>query len=114
MNDYQMISELLVKQCDAKIEKIVNASFPVKGLSILELREALIMVGRIHLEDLDEQIYIALIPGGIKKKNIAYVGLKLTNDVLYISAYSEEGLIKQNTSKGVIDEIANVLEEYIQ
>lgn len=114
MEKYTEINKLLVEQCDAIAEKILNCSYQVQNLTIAKLRDILIMMGRIHFEDLEKNIYIALIPGGIRKKNTAYVVFRLVDDELHIAAYSDEGLIKQNTSKGVIDEIGKIFDKYIK
>ena len=63
---------------------------------------------------MDNCTYVAIIPGGFLKKHYSVVVLELKNDVLRTAIFSKEGLIKQNTSQGVLDELEKRLGEYLR
>lgn len=110
--DYSSINKKLIDVCGAKEKKIVNDTFAVVGLTLLKLRDILVRMGKIHLEDSENSIYVAIIPGGFAKRNYATVVLQLNEDNVKIAAYADEGIIKQHTSEGVINEFRKCIEQY--
>ena len=79
----------------------------------MKLRDILITIGKVHLEDIPNNIYVAMIPGGFAKKNYAIAIFKLLEQELDLAVYAEEGIINQHTSKGVINEFTKCIEQYI-
>lgn len=114
MNKYERVVEVLCKATLVKKSKIVYKSFEVNEITIMRIRDILMTMGRIQEERLDEKIYTAVIPGGFFHKNYAVVTLQLVEDEILLVAYADEGLIKQNTCGGVIDEIGKKLERYLK
>ena len=114
LNNYDSINQKLIDVCGAKDNKIVNDSLVVSGLSFMKLRDVLFRIGKIHLEDTSNNIYIAIIPGGFLKMNYAIVVFNLLEDKLKIAAYAEEGLINQHTIEGVLNDFKKNIEEYLR
>lgn len=108
------INKRLMDVCDAKEKKILNTTIRVNGLSFVKLRDILIEIGKIHLEDIEANIYIAVIPGGFARMNYAVVAFQLLEDELIIAAYANEGIINQHTSEGVVDEFRKYIGQYIE
>lgn len=98
---------------DKRIKDIKNVAFKVSNLPFLKLRDILLTRGQIFLEDLEKQIYCACINGGFGRLNPVLLVVQLKEDYMYISIYAREGLIKQHTSEGVLDEIRESLKNYI-
>ena len=113
MDTYERINHVLSNACGAKREKIINRAYSVNGFSLIRLRDALMKMGRIHSEDLENHTYVAVLPGGIRKRNRAVVAFELSEKKLLIAAYAEEGLIKQHTVEGVINEFEDSIKRFI-
>lgn len=111
---YEYINKILIKNTIVKEDKIVNKSIKTNGLTFIKLRDVLFKLGKIHKEILEDNIYIAVINGGLLKKNKAYVVLQLYEKELIIASYADEGILNQHTSGGVIDEITRNIGQYIE
>lgn len=107
------LNSLLANTVKVDMAKVNNIELPVIGLSFMKLRDILISLGKIYYEDLDKQVYIVRIFGGVLKKNPAITAFQLENGVLQIAISANEGLINQHTSEGVAYEIKKSLERYI-
>lgn len=114
MEEYGKINEILKDTCKVKESKILNKTFKVENLTMRSLAWILLEIGKVKQEDLENNIYIATIPGGIAKKNYAVVVIELTERALRLAAYADEGLINQHTSKGAVDELEKHLSQYIK
>ena len=110
--DYSAINKKLIDICGAREKRIVNESFGVTGLTFIKLRDTLVRMGKIHLEDSENSIYVAIIPGGFAKRNYATVVFELQEGSVKIAAYADEGIINQHTSEGVINEFRKCIEQY--
>ncbi len=109
--EYEKLNAVLKENIASVVEKkIQNHTLSANGLTFSQLRDALIVMGRILLEDTETQIYVARANGGTLKKNSAYLALHLDNDSLLISAYAKEGIIKQHTCEGAINELKKCIE----
>ena len=108
------LNSLLANAVKVNPAKIQNIELSVRNLTIMKLRDILIGLGKIYYEDLDKQVYIVRIFGGVLKKNPAITAFQLENDVLQIAISAQEGLINQHTSEGVAYEIRKSLERYIK
>lgn len=73
--------------------------------TILYVRDFLCTVGKVLLEDIDNQVYIANIPAGAFNKNYAVVVLKFEKDKLHVFATAQEGLLNQHTCDKAITKI---------
>jgi hypothetical protein len=113
MEEYKAINKKLMDVCRVERQNIFNIKYETNGLSLVKLRDILIRMGRIHSEDFDNSCYVAVIPGGIAKKNYAIIVLELQKDILRIAAYADEGIIYQHTCEGIIDEIEKNIRQYI-
>ena len=114
MDNVQLLDELLINRVNAKEEKIIHNKYQVEGLAILKIRDILMIKGKIYLEDLENSIYLARINGGWRKRNPAYLAIRLVNNELCLSVYAREGIINQHTSEGVINDFKNTIEKYIK
>ena len=109
MKDH-MLDALLTKDYGIAPERIRTFQLPAKTLSFHQLRDILIRLGQIQYEDTEAKVYIATIDSGFLKKNHALAALHLSDQILYISIYAEEGLIPQHTIEGAINEIQRSIE----
>ena len=114
MEDYKNINNILKDVCDAKEASILNKTYRVKNLSMRTLAFILLEIGKVKKEDLDNNIYIATIPSGIAKKNNAVFAIELSDNILKVAASAAEGLIKQHTREGAVDEFERHLSQYIE
>lgn len=90
--------------------EITSDSIKVSDFTIFNLRDLLLELGTIYREDIDENTYIAKIKGGTLKKNEAIVLAVLDNLDLRIAIFAKEGIIKQKTSEGILNEIRKRIE----
>ena len=65
-------------------------------LSVLQVRDILLLLGNVLYENLDEQIYVAEIRAGYGNLNSAVIVVKLCQNTLFVAGYAKEGIIKQN------------------
>lgn len=79
------------------------------SLSILQVRDTLLLHGEILHEDLNKQVYVATIRAGIKDMNSALIALKLHENKLFVAGYAKEGVIKQN----MVDQAFQKLEDAV-
>ena len=112
--NFKELNEILTNEANVKKRKIKNTTINVTGLNFLKLRDVIMSIGKIYCEDLEKQVYVANIGGGISKKNPALMAFCLEDEQLQISMYAKEGLIKQHTCEGVINELKGLLQEYIR
>lgn len=113
MDDFFRINDILSQKTDVDNKRIINKSYKVKGLSLIMVRDVLIKIGKIEYEDLNRNMYFALVPGGFFKKNTAYIVVELKDDILNLAVFSNEGLINQHTSEDAINEIEEGIRGYI-
>ena len=73
--------------------------------TILHVRDFFCAKGKVLLEDIDNQVYIANVPAGTFNKNYAVVILKLNKGKLYVFATAQEGLLNQHTCDKAIAKI---------
>lgn len=90
-------------------KKVVTDSVPDNGISKLKLRDYLMEIGTILEFEVHTDVFVAIINSGFANKNPAIVGLKLTNGMLYIVAYANEGLIHQGTARKAIQKILTLI-----
>lgn len=63
------------------------------NVSILQLRDILLLLGEILYENLEQKIYVAKIS---HSSTTCTVAVKLSENVIYVVGYAKEGIIKQN------------------
>lgn len=114
MEKYISLNQILMDTAPVEEKKIVNQSFLVDGLSIIKLRDILIKIGKIQRESLEDRVYVAVIPGGFFKKNYAVVALQLFDKEMFVAAYADEGIIKQRTCEGAINELKRNIQQFIR
>lgn len=86
-------------------KKVITDSVPSNGISKLKLRDYLMEIGTILELEERTSVFVAIINSGFANRNPAIVGLKLTDSMLYIVAYANEGLINQETAKKAMQKI---------
>lgn len=96
-----------------QLDKIKTYQFKQKNLTNMRIRDMLFRTGNILVEDLDRSLYIASVRSGFLKMNTAIVGFNLSKNNLNIAVFVKEGLLKQNTCEGIVNEIKNELKAYI-
>ncbi len=110
---FDLLNKELISAFKVDEKKIRNEILNVNNLPLIKLRDILLSLGSIYREDLDQNMYLAIIYGGTKHRNKANIALKLLDGELFISIFAKEGLIKQNTCEGVINELRKRIEKYI-
>lgn len=111
--EINQLKELLIANYHAKEDMIQSYEITVSQLSFLKLRDIIISdLGKIDFEDLENQLYIAIIPGGILKKNSGVAVFNLNENLLKIAIYSREGIIQQNTSEDILNEIKKAIQKF--
>lgn len=108
------LNDIVLEFCGKIKHKIVNKVWSVDGLTILHIRDYLMVRGEIAFEDINNQVYVAYIGGGFLKKNIAIAGFLLKEGELTLSIHSEERFINQHTNEGIISEIERAFWKYIK
>ena len=108
------LNQILIDTVPVEEKKIVNRSISIDGLSMTKLRDILIKIGKIQREFLGDRVYVAVIPGGFFKKNYAVVALQLFDKEMIIAAYADEGIIKQHTCEGAINELRKNIQQFIR
>lgn len=110
-NEFNKIISVIA---DIDIQNVFNDEFRIKKLNIYNLRDILISLGKIHYEDLENNIYIVSIYGGFFKKNRALVAFHLEEKRIMIAISANEGIIDQHTCREVYYEIRKKLEKFIE
>lgn len=111
--DFYKLNNVLEKSARIEPDKIINRQFNINNLSLLKLRDYLILMGKIHYESVKDKIYIVSIKGGFFKMNSAILAAYFQTDKLMIAVYAKEGIINQHTCEGVINEFEKKLSKYI-
>lgn len=112
--DNIVLNEILLSKVVVNNQKIINSEWKVEGLSLLKLRDILVIKGKVLFEDLDQQVYVAAIRGGWLRFNTSFAAFHLCNEKLQIAVISDEGVFKQHTSEGVLNELKESLGKYIK
>lgn len=109
--EYKELNTILMENIASVVEKkIQNLTISANELTFSQLRDILIIMGRVLLEDTKRHIYIVRANGGALKGNSAYLALHLDSGCLLIAAYAKEGIINQHTCEGVINELKKYIE----
>ena len=103
--DYNKLNSILSDCADVKLDKIKNETVKADNLPLIQLRNIFIENGVIHYEDLQNNIYVAVVKGGLGGRNPAWVAAYCGTDCVLLSVYAREGLINQHTSDSVIEKI---------
>ena len=112
--DNIVLNEILLSKVVVNNHEVIDSEWEVEGLSFLKLRDILIVKGKVLFEDLDQQVYVAAIRGGWLKLNTSYLAFHLCNEKLQIAAIADEGVFKQHTSEGALNELRKSLDKYIK
>ena len=106
--DKNFMTEKLSEYVRIKDELVETEEISEK-VSMLKIRDTLLLIGNILKEDLDEEFYIGTINAGIANKNIAFIIIKKNEGNLAICCYAREGLIKQHTARKAIEKFEREL-----
>jgi hypothetical protein len=90
-------------------DELVETEEISEKVSMLKIRDTLLLIGNIIKEDLDEEFYIGTINAGIANKNIAFIIIKKNEGNLAVCCYAREGLIKQHTARKAIEKFEREL-----
>ena len=90
-------------------DELVETEEISEKVSMLKIRDTLLLIGNIIKEDLDEEFYIGTINAGIANKNIAFIIIKKNEGNLAVCCYAREGLIKQHTAGKAIEKFEREL-----
>lgn len=99
--DKNFLTEKLSEYVRIKDELVETEEISEK-VSMLKIRDTLLLIGNIIKEDFDEEYYIGTINAGIANKNIAFIIIKKNEGNLAVCCYAREGLIKQHTARKAI------------
>ena len=90
-------------------DELVETEEISEKVSMLKIRDTLLLIGNIIKEDLDEEFYIGTINAGIANKNIAFIIIKKNEGNLAVCCYAREVLIKQHTARKAIEKFEREL-----
>ena len=76
------------------------------NISILQLRDILLLIGEILYENLEQQIYVAKIS---QRSTTCTVAVKLSKDAISVAGYAKEGFIKQNICEKAFQKLADAV-----
>ena len=113
MDTYSKVNNLLCERAGVNEKKIENKSYKVKDLTCMTIRDVLYAIGEITYENINENMYFALLSGGFLNKNTVYTAVELKHGVLNIALYADEGIIKQHTCEDALNEIEKNINKYI-
>ncbi len=102
MNKQSLLS-VLNKYVDFEEKNILFKEIETQNLSLIKLREIIYSIGNLLEEDETNRIFICTVKSGHLNLNTAYVAIQLLDNKVSFAIYAREGLIKQNTSKKVLD-----------
>ena len=85
-------------------DELVETEEISEKVSMLKIRDTLLLIGNIIKEDLDEEFYIGTINAGI-----AFIIIKKNEGNIAICCYAREGLIKQHTARKAIEKFEREL-----
>jgi hypothetical protein len=103
--------DALKDNVEVKTDKLKEDEIDVTHLSYLQLRDIIWKLGRVVLEQEEQNIYIAAIKAGSAGGNTAYLALKLNKDKLYIVGYAKEGLLNQRTYEKALVRLRKAIED---
>lgn len=99
------LQALLMEHGNAKTEHIQEIKLPDCPLSILQIRDRLYLLGSILHEDLEHQVYVAVIRSGFADMGHAVVALQLQGKTLVAIGYAKEGIIKQHICEKALQKL---------
>ena len=104
--EYERIDPALSpdEKTEAK-EKFACENIDVNNFNILKVRDAIMGLGTILEEDLDNKYYITTVKIGSIGAYEAVAIVSLDQNKLSIAAYAKEGLLFQNNARKAVDKI---------
>ncbi len=112
--DKKKTISLMREFISVKEKEVVVDSSSTPNMTFANLRDNIIGLGKILLEDFETNTYIVRVPSGVGNMNSAVVALHLEDNVLNFMAYAREGIIKQHTAEKAIRRVQNKLSKYIK
>jgi hypothetical protein len=107
------LKKKLVDVCHINLNSISEYKYDVSNLKMEKIRDYLMLKGEIIQEDTVNKMYLGFIYGGFANKNKAFVCMRLSSNLLEIAIHAKEGIIKQKTIEGVINEFKDYFKEYM-
>jgi len=98
----------------AKHADFDEIEYPPGVNPLLATRDALIEVGDILEEDLDDGLYVASVDAGLANANAALVVGVIVGRRCVLAACAKEGLIKQSTAKKALERLKKVALGYAE
>ena len=91
-------------------QNLLKETVPFNKPSDLHIRDAIVVLGTILKEDLDNHYYITSVKTGMFNNVLAYAIIQRKEDqTVDIVVYAKEGMIKQNLAGKAMEKIKNVL-----
>lgn len=101
-------SILMDNEIDVVGKEVFDTFVTTKG--ILAVRDSLIQLGEILVENLDDNYYIAYVKvGGLFTSNVLSA-VKLAEGKVHILAIAKEGLVKNHLAEKAIDKVREAFE----
>lgn len=108
MIEYNQIDRGIKEDQKKKItDHFAYQKVPVQNYNILKVRDAILGLGIILEEDLQNQFYLTTVKTGFLGTNEAVAIVLLNNNVVSVAAYAPEGLINQNIANKAVEKIKN-------
>lgn len=110
--DKRKLAQYLLPYCVSNNTQIRYEESLTYKNSFVVLRDSLMRIGFILLEDTEKNIYIVKIKSGILNQTCAYFALELKDNILNIAGCANEGVIFQNIyDKAIRKLIGGLLDE---
>lgn len=93
-------------------KSIVEDSIAVDRIGFMKLRDCLINIGTVLIEDFDNSIFVVRIAAGLGNLNYATIAMQLKGNSIDCIGYAKEGLFKQHTVEMAINKIKTRIHEF--
>ena len=78
--------------------------------SILHIKDAFYIIGKILHENLEECFFIALVSAGVMNANQAIIIVKFQDQRVYAYAFAKEGIFNQHTAQKAVERLQGELD----
>ena len=106
----ELLIDSLSKYTNVKLKNILFYEEKKSEYTSKRIRESFYYLGKVLEENSNTSVCVAKIKSGFFKQGITYVATQIQKNTVSFALYSEEGLIKQNSNKKVLELIINNLE----
>ena len=104
------LKALLMEYNCPSLDLVHEGAIPECTLSFLQLRDALLVRGKILYEDLDNQVYVAFLRAGFGNMSNVLMAIQLYGNNIIVAGYAKEGYVKQKIWEKTFTELKDIAE----